>query len=1135
MGKRARKTRWRALDIVDDDHSDSEESNTNSSALSSGRYSRSYRSNGLHSKYPYSSQSTPARRRYQYDGSAKTTRSSSTTSENKITFNEDEYTRITTPRQDVLFKKGYLNKPKSYQSQTSTGNSTISTGYSTENGTPDHQSTDLDYESQFVFPNGFVDTNGIYYVNSYEPYPLMLFNPPTYYQEFSNKTKRCSTGSLSESVSPHNEESASQDFSQSGGEASNSVSDYSSGAPVYNMLYPGYYVNGTSLNGLDRSHSGTEPVKKLKKRRERKSSKTVLQESSENTDGNSSDEDVSQKPCIVPAAESPSESAITKSETSTTEQPQISQEDPQDKSENAENEEESKTVTDTTPCDNSLTNGCADTKTEYTEIDDTQQAQLTSQSPKHSVLKPDAEEFVPRIYQPMGASPHIKMLPPNFVPIPLVSINDFGGPNFNHHAAFIPPGFPINFIPHHPGQKIFPPVPGFVNFAPPVVHDTKIEEIVDQNENQCPSEEKEGTATPSHTPVIEETRPLTHNKTLDIATVVSKLEEAAKLQERENNIKETAVSQALSNGSNTKDSFKFNNKSSSKRNYFRYRNNPRTTGHFVQKQSIDSSPSNPGTPNQPRHSPERNSSALPITKANNLLNQEGESIPVNNNTVPHTKVSTETPDKYFTNKSKYINKAEEHSHVVRNSPERFKRNWKTNGHQNNYQNGFSSPRRQANVQHNTQYNKHLNNSTEKKYTNGDSVSSIKNYSEMLKKEQVPILSPVLPKKSSTLTESVKQADTIDSETTKQSKPKPNQWISVSNRKKKKNKNVEENGFESDGEVMPENLENNTNDLYEKYDINELIDVIPPSKQETQEAKQDGNKNLDHILTNIAQTQSLECKSQETLNNIPEVSDIEKRLIAKEEEKHCDQPIQALPVSETSNENLNVDITTAKDEEDERLDSSKEPDTKDNAFKQKKPKKGSQKPLTKKVIITDIDLSMTVEEIKTPVKKVVKKIEEHKSTSTTNISNIVATSAEPTTEPIEPTEKKSKKKKKKQIKQVNSSNSTLNNTEDSYDFLLENSVLTEIVEKTNDEISLELDKLIQKGMYSSLQEKMKSINVETEADGFFKVLDSVVSPSKENISAGNGFMKAPDFNRIFQSTRQFLKPNMALPIRALDLL
>lgn len=45
-----------------------------------------------------------------------------------------------------------------------------------------------------------------------------------------------------ESVSPNNEEATSQDFS--GGEASNNVSDYSGHHQVYNMVYPGYYVNG---------------------------------------------------------------------------------------------------------------------------------------------------------------------------------------------------------------------------------------------------------------------------------------------------------------------------------------------------------------------------------------------------------------------------------------------------------------------------------------------------------------------------------------------------------------------------------------------------------------------------------------------------------------------------------------------------------------------------------------------------------------------------------------------------------------------------------------------------------------------------------------------------------------------------
>lgn len=46
-------------------------------------------------------------------------------------------------------------------------------------------------------------------------------------------------------MSPNNEEVTSQDYSQSGGEASNGgVSDYNNGAPpVFNMVYTGYYVN----------------------------------------------------------------------------------------------------------------------------------------------------------------------------------------------------------------------------------------------------------------------------------------------------------------------------------------------------------------------------------------------------------------------------------------------------------------------------------------------------------------------------------------------------------------------------------------------------------------------------------------------------------------------------------------------------------------------------------------------------------------------------------------------------------------------------------------------------------------------------------------------------------------------------
>lgn len=49
--------------------------------------------------------------------------------------NEEEYTKITTPRQDVLFKKGYLSRPKKYTTTpTNTNESGTATGSSSVNG-----------------------------------------------------------------------------------------------------------------------------------------------------------------------------------------------------------------------------------------------------------------------------------------------------------------------------------------------------------------------------------------------------------------------------------------------------------------------------------------------------------------------------------------------------------------------------------------------------------------------------------------------------------------------------------------------------------------------------------------------------------------------------------------------------------------------------------------------------------------------------------------------------------------------------------------------------------------------------------------------------------------------------------------
>lgn len=90
----------------------------------------------------------------------------------------DDYTRITTPRQDVLFKKGYLSRPKRTFISTDTNTSSsgaVSVVSTEESATPSSQSfspehctsipemQDQDF-NPFPYPS-FVDQNGLVYVN----------------------------------------------------------------------------------------------------------------------------------------------------------------------------------------------------------------------------------------------------------------------------------------------------------------------------------------------------------------------------------------------------------------------------------------------------------------------------------------------------------------------------------------------------------------------------------------------------------------------------------------------------------------------------------------------------------------------------------------------------------------------------------------------------------------------------------------------------------------------------------------------------------------------------------------------------------------------------------------------------------
>lgn len=111
----------------------------------------------------------------------------------KHPFNEDDYTRISTPRQDVIFKKGYFSQPKKYMSSTDT-NTTSSAAASIVSGeesvsalsvpslSPEQCSSlgdPLDPEQGFVY--SFIDQNGVVYScvpNGFDQYNSQMMMLP---------------------------------------------------------------------------------------------------------------------------------------------------------------------------------------------------------------------------------------------------------------------------------------------------------------------------------------------------------------------------------------------------------------------------------------------------------------------------------------------------------------------------------------------------------------------------------------------------------------------------------------------------------------------------------------------------------------------------------------------------------------------------------------------------------------------------------------------------------------------------------------------------------------------------------------------------------------------------------------------
>ncbi|XP_068901641.1 neurofilament heavy polypeptide-like isoform X6 [Tenebrio molitor] len=840
MGKKGRKTRWRTLTITDE-HSDSEESNTTTSGH---RVPKGYPQKSYYSRFTYSSQSTPTRR-YQCDGT-KSTRSSSTASENKITFNE-----------------------------------------------------------------------------GFEPYPVMVYNPPTYYPEFTSvKSKRCSTGSLTESTSPNNEET-SQDLSQS--ETPSNVSDINH---VYNVIYPGFYYNGACQPQVDAA-SQAEP-RRVKKRRRRKVSRS--KSTQEGSTSESSDE--------VFSDEEPKSEAPIKEENPATE----AEEEEENEVEKPEEKDEQK----------------KEESSEATKAEDCPKSKYD--------LKPDAEEFVPRAYRhpetiPLEANVQFIKIPSNFVPVPI--LNPMG--DFN---AFIPPAIPINFIPQN-----------YINFIP-----YKTQNV--QADDERPSEK-------SSEGEVKETVEVPKSNQIDIAKIVSKLEEAAKEQD-EPKVKEETTSKSV----------------------------PRKR-HRYQKVDLKAPPPT-------NFKPELKKPAW--REANTSPKKEAPTTPKRN--------YSDTLKKSMT-----VQQCERHERNM----------------------------------------------------------------EKMKMHRTPVKEAA-----------VRNHVRVENTPSKTS----DEWISVSSRKKRKNKNVEE--AEDVEENSLENLEPTSEDKDKMAD--EVKDVCP----------------VQEVAVVREASPAREVLLVEEVLPMEEVPPVEEVLSMKEEsevEEVSQVPIEeeallleeASPVKEICSVKEIVPVVSQLLEAVENVPTPTPTETRSEESKEEKKvtKKKSKKnhaktpvppPIIKRVMIKDIDLSLEQVEVKVKECRRVEVVNQHEEVIEEPVS-IEEESVKSVMEQKKESPEKKPKKKKKKVSKVavlssqSSSNTTLNVPDDSYDFLLDESL-----DKTNVEVSQELDKMIQRGMYSSLEEKIKSMNIESN-DNFFKSIIHNISTSRESSVEKNNY-KNPDLSKILNNSSLLkTKPNL----------
>ncbi|KAJ8921160.1 hypothetical protein NQ315_013632 [Exocentrus adspersus] len=689
-------------------------------------------------------------------------------------------------------------------------------------------------------------------------------------------------------------------------------------------------------------------------------------------------------------------------------------------------------------------------------------------------------------------------------------LGDFNGQNFN--ATFVPPGIPINLL--HPDPKMYQ---NYVDYGPSSHFEPRSKSRED--ESQTSGDETatnyvkdittcDNSSTAKEHQVEKATdKPQVQNvksKIIDIATIVYKLEEAAKEQNGKGTHKTRNKGVEIHNSPRRK----FPDNASNRTNQ-RYKNIPNhKRNHY----------------NSAQNSPQRNIHSFRERSSTPYREPQKESKP-ENDYLPERQFNEgpKIPVIYNSGASSIESKGMVQVQVSPKRNQENKKNWKYQSTQNskwqhnNPVRGYKS----------TYYN-------DKQRTNNEYKNEpLRNYSSTLK-SKTPVYTNEPRHEHHNNSEQLKAAYDANAAKTEEAlktsipqSKQSNQWISVSSRKKRKNKSADEVEVSLDVDEQ----DHSELDLLEKYDVNELTDVVVPTSQEEEEIiKVETTEEIvvGDIISNVTQNEESLVTNIENIAlnvTIRSVDGVEKELIAKNPTET--ETINTVPEIASNQDNTGVEDnilsetitdTSRKCVEDDNIK------TKVN----KKSKKGAQKPQTKRVIITDVDLSMQCEELKTPLKKIVTKLNEKpseivKEEIATEAEEKIDEKAEPPKRDVEEEKKKNKKKKKKPSKttitnSLSSSSATINNIDDSYDFLLDSALSPQSIEKTNVEISQEFDKIIQKGMYSSLEGKIKSMNI-NDSDGFFKSVFSNISIPTPN---KNGFNKQPDLSRILQDSRSLFR-------------